>query len=103
MFAVDSIPAVFGVTTDPLIVYTSNMFAILSLRSLFAFVADVMTKLPYLEKSVALVLGFIGVKLVLEYFGVDVPTDASLAVVAMTLAGGVGVSLLAPPAEEEHP
>ena len=54
VFAVDSIPAVFGVTLDPLIVYSSNMFAIMSLRSLYSFVSTVMTELRFLDKSVAL-------------------------------------------------
>jgi TerC family integral membrane protein len=102
VFAVDSIPAVFGVTTDPFIVYTSNIFAILSLRSLFAFVADVMTKLHYLEKSVALVLGFIGLKLVIEYFGGEVDTGLSLEVVALLLGGGVVASLVFPRPDKEE-
>jgi len=100
VFAVDSIPAVFGVTLDPFVIYTSNMFAILSLRALFAFVADVMDDLHFLDKAVAVVLGFIGAKLVLEFAGVEVPTDVSLGVVASLLAGGVGLSYLLPEPEE---
>ena len=72
------------------------MFAILSLRSLFAFVADVMVQLPYLEKAVSLVLGFIGIKLIFEYFGGYFPTDFSLAIVAVILGGGVATSLMFP-------
>ena len=53
---------VFGVTTDPLIVYTSNLFAILSLRALYGFVATIMSELRYLDKSVAIVLGFVGMR-----------------------------------------
>ncbi|KAF8063006.1 hypothetical protein HT031_003845 [Scenedesmus sp. PABB004] len=78
VFAVDSIPAVFGVTLDPFIVYTSNMFAILSLRSLYAFVSTVMTELRFLDKAVALVLGFIGAKMLLEFADVTIPTSTSL-------------------------
>eukprot|EP00898_Chlorokybus_atmophyticus_P005742 jgi/Chlat1/6169/Chrsp41S05713 len=102
VFAVDSIPAVFGVTKDPFIVYTSNIFAILGLRSLYSFVADAIGTLRYLQPAVALVLGFIGVKMVADYLGYSLPTEASLAVVALTLGGGVGLSLLLPekPAEE---
>ena len=100
VFAVDSIPAVFGVTLDPFIVYTSNIFAILSLRGLYSFVARFMAKLHYLEKAVALVLGFIGLKIVAEFGGVGIPTDASLAVVATILAVGTGASLLLPEVEE---
>lgn len=94
IFAVDSIPAVFGVTLDPFIVYSSNMFAILSLRGLYGFVSNVLTKLKYLEKSVAVVLGVIGGKILVEFAGVDVPTSASLAAVVAILGGGVAASLL---------
>jgi TerC family integral membrane protein len=96
VFAVDSIPAVFGVTLDPFVVYTSNMFAILSLRSLYSFVSTVMTELRYLDKAVALVLGFIGVKMLLEFADVNIPTDVSLLVVGLTLGAGVGASILLP-------
>jgi TerC family integral membrane protein len=96
VFAVDSIPAVFGVTLDPFIVYTSNIFAILSLRGLYGFVATFMAKLQYLDKAVALVLGFIGVKILAEFGGLAIPTDASLGIVASILAAGVGASLLLP-------
>ncbi|GMH40660.1 hypothetical protein BSKO_08564 [Bryopsis sp. KO-2023] len=95
VFAVDSIPAVFGVTLDPFIVYSSNLFAILSLRSLYGFVSVVMKELKYLDKSVALVLGFIGAKMLADFGGYHVSTEASLGVVALLLSGGVGASLLA--------
>lgn len=96
VFAVDSIPAVFGVTLDPFIVYTSNIFAILSLRGLFTFVSTFMSKMRFLDKSVALVLGFVGAKILAEFAGVDVPTDFALEVVGAILAAGVGASLLFP-------
>jgi len=96
VFAVDSIPAVFGVTLDPFIVYTSNLFAILSLRSLYSFVSTIMSELRFLDKAVALVLAFIGGKMVAEFGGVEVPTDVSLMVVGALLGGGVGASLLLP-------
>jgi predicted tellurium resistance membrane protein TerC len=97
VFAVDSIPAVFGVTLDPFIVYTSNLFAILSLRSLYSFVSTIMTELRYLDKAVALVLAFIGAKMIgAEALGVDVSTGASLLAVGATLGGGVAASLLLP-------
>ncbi|KAL4424113.1 hypothetical protein ABPG75_001414 [Micractinium tetrahymenae] len=101
VFAVDSIPAVFGVTLDPFIVYTSNLFAILSLRGLYSFVATFMKELRFLDKAVALVLGFVGAKILADYAGCHVPTDVSLGVVAGILGLGVGTSLLLPtPAEE---
>ena len=96
VFAVDSIPAVFGVTKDPFIVYTSNIFAICSLRSLFGFVSAVVSELEYLETSVAVVLGFIGVKMIADYAGYSMSNEASLAVVASLLSGGVAASYLFP-------
>ena len=101
VFAVDSIPAVFGVTKDPFIVYTSNIFAICGLRSLFGFVSAVVSELEYLETSVAVVLGFIGVKMVADYAGYTMSTEASLAVVATLLSGGVAASYLFPSAPAE--
>uniref|UniRef100_A0A6V3AJS8 Uncharacterized protein n=1 Tax=Heterosigma akashiwo TaxID=2829 RepID=A0A6V3AJS8_HETAK len=93
-FAVDSVPAVFGVTTDPFIVYTSNLFAILGLRSLFTVLAKLVADLPYLEPAVGVVLGFIGAKLGAQYFGYEIPSAVSLEVVLACLAGGIGASLL---------
>uniref|UniRef100_A0A2C9VEE3 Uncharacterized protein n=1 Tax=Manihot esculenta TaxID=3983 RepID=A0A2C9VEE3_MANES len=68
-FAVDSIPAVFGVTRDPFIVFTSNLFAILGLRSLYTLISESMAELEYLQPSIAVVLGFIGCKMILDFFG----------------------------------
>jgi len=93
VFAVDSIPAVFGVTSNPLIVFTSNMFAIMGLRSLYTILSKAAADLKYLEPAVGIVLGFIGTKMVVEYFGTVVPTEYALAVVATLLSGGVGLSL----------
>ena len=101
VFAVDSIPAVFGVTLDPFIVYTSNIFAILSLRGLFTFVSTFMSQMKYLDKSVALVLGFVGFKIIAEFLGLNVPTDLSLGIVGAILSIGVGTSLLFPGASSE--
>lgn len=93
-FAVDSIPAVFGVTRDPFIVFTSNLFAILGLRSLYRLISEGMSDLEYLQPSIAVVLGFIGCKMILDYFGFHVSTEASLGVVATCLSAGVLLSLL---------
>ncbi|KAE9619473.1 putative integral membrane protein TerC [Lupinus albus] len=92
-FAVDSIPAVFGVTRDPFVVFTSNLFAILSLRSLYPIISEGMSELEYLQPSIAVVLGFIGSKMILDYFGIHVSTEASLAFVASSLTLGVLFSL----------
>lgn len=93
-FAVDSIPAVFGVTRDPFIVFSSNLFAILGLRSLYTLISESMSELEYLQPSIGIVLGFIGGKMILEFFGYHVSTEVSLGCVATTLSAGVLLSLL---------
>jgi tellurite resistance protein TerC len=92
VFAVDSIPAVFAVTTDPFIVYTSNIFAILGLRAMFFLLAGVMDRFRYLKPGLAAVLVFVGTKMMLT--GVyKIPIAASLGVVAGILAVAVVASL----------
>ncbi|KAK4493456.1 hypothetical protein RD792_006623, partial [Penstemon davidsonii] len=93
-FAVDSIPAVFGVTRDPFIVLTSNFFAILGLRSYYTLISESMGDMEYLQPSIAVVLGFIGCKMILDYFGFHIPTEVSLGLVATCLSGGVLLSLM---------
>lgn len=94
VFATDSVPAVLGTTQSPFIAYTSNVFAIFGLRSLFFLLSEAMTSFSYLEPAVNLVLGFIGTKIIVEYFHlVEVPTLGSLAIVVSILAAGVGLSL----------
>jgi len=94
VFAVDSIPAIFGVTEDALVVFSSNMFAIMGLRSLYIILSKAASELKYLEKAVAVVLGFIGAKLIAEYFGFNISTEVSLGVVVTMLGGGVAASVL---------
>ncbi len=93
IFAVDSIPAVFAVTTDPFIVFTSNIFAILGLRSLYFVLADIITRFAYLKVGLALVLMFVGAKMLLAGW-VKVPIALSLAVIATILAGSIVISWL---------
>ena len=98
IFAVDSIPAIFAVTLDPFIVFTSNVFAILGLRSLYFALAGLMGKFRHLKVSLALVLVFVGVKmLVAKHFHLH--PAVSLGVIAAILAGGV-IASLAHPAKE---
>ncbi len=99
-FAVDSIPACFGVTTDVFIVYTSNIFAILGLRSLFFLIAGLMASLRYLKIGVAVILAFIGVKILIEDF-FKIPVAASLGILAGILAVATLASLLIPHKETE--
>jgi tellurite resistance protein TerC len=95
VFAVDSIPAIFAVTSDPFIVYTSNIFAILGLRSLFFVLAGVVGSFHLLKPSLAAVLAFVGVKMLLIDL-VEIPIGASLGVVASLIAVGIVGSLLFP-------
>ncbi|MGQ0615101.1 MAG: TerC family protein [Planctomycetaceae bacterium] len=92
VFAVDSIPAIFAVTRDPFIVYTSNIFAILGLRSLFFLLAGVIDKFHYLKLGLGLVLLFVGFKMILTDV-VKIPIGLSLLVILLLLAGSVAASL----------
>jgi tellurite resistance protein TerC len=96
MFAVDSIPAIFAVTTDVFIVFTSNIFAILGLRSLFFLVEGLVSRLRFLKIGVAAILAFIGVKILIKPL-FDIPVFASLAVLAGVLVVSALASLLIPP------
>src|SRR5512138_207993 len=93
IFAVDSIPAIFAVTTDPFIVYTSNVFAILGLRSLYFALAGVMDKFHYLKIGLGVVLAFVGVKMLLAHSAWKIDTLVALGVVVAILAVSVVASL----------
>ena len=101
-FAVDSIPAVFGITRDPFIVYTSNIFAILGLRALYFLLAGVLGYFRYLGIGLALVLVFVGGKMITERW-VHLPVGASLLVVGAILLLAILISLRAGPAETYKP
>lgn len=92
LFAVDSIPACFAVTTDPFLVFTSNAFAVLGLRSLYFALAGMMDRFCHLEKSLVVVLAFVGVKMLLAHAW-PIPSAVSLAVIVGALAVGIGTSL----------
>ena len=94
IFAVDSIPAIFAVTTDPFIVYTSNVFAILGLRSLYFALAGVMDKFHYLKVGLGAVLTFVGVKMLLGHTAWKIDTLVALGVVAAILAASIVASLI---------
>jgi tellurite resistance protein TerC len=96
-FAADSIPAVFAITRDPFIVFTSNIFAILGLRSLYFLLADAMDRFRYLKWGLGFVLIFVGVKMLISNY-LEIPTGISLAVVAGMLAASIVLSLRKPPA-----
>ncbi len=106
VFAVDSIPAVIAITHDPFLVFTSNVFAILGLRSLYFALADLLGRFHLLKYSLVIILAFVGVKMLLEKLLVSHDADvksivnlASFAVIALTLVGGVVASFAFP---EKH-
>jgi tellurite resistance protein TerC len=99
MFATDSIPAILAISRDPFIVYTSNVFAILGLRSLFFALAGLMTMFHFLAYGLSAILTFIGVKMLLASVW-EIPTDWALAVVGIVLAASVVLSLAFPKKSE---
>lgn len=94
LFAVDSIPAIFSITTDPFIVFTSNIFAILGLRNLYFFLANMLDKFKYMKYSLIFVLMFVGFKMIFVHF-IHIPALVSLAVILLSLILGVIASLTA--------
>lgn len=116
IFAVDSVPAVLAVSDDAFIVYTSNAFAILGLRALYFMLAGLLDRFHYLNKGLAIILAFIGVKLILQASHKmispsipEIPSPISLAVIVVVLAGSVVLSIKRPapqgvvePAEEQR-
>jgi tellurite resistance protein TerC len=93
VFAVDSIPAVFAITRDPFIVYTSNVCAILGLRSLYFLLANLIGRFIYLKNGLALVLAFVGIKMIVADF-VHLPNGLSLAVIVIILAVTITISVV---------
>lgn len=97
MFAFDSVPAVLAITSDPFLVFTSNIFAILGMRSMYFFLAAAKKFLVHLEKAVICILLFIGVKMLIQVaFGQHLPTFLSLGVVITLLTAGVAASFIWP-------
>jgi tellurite resistance protein TerC len=99
VFAVDSIPAVFGITRDPFLVFTSNLFAVLGLRSLYFLLADLLRRFRYLKPALAVLLAFVGTKMLLDRVW-HPPVWVPLAGVAIILGGGILLSLRSPGGRE---
>ena len=99
IFAIDSIPAIFGITRDPFIVFTSNIFAVMGLRSLFFLLAHVVTKFHLLKYGLAIILTFVGVKMMIEHW-VHIPIMLSLGVVLGVLTLSIIASLIWPQAQQ---
>ena len=92
IFAIDSVPAILEITSDPFLVFSSNIFAILGLRSMYFFLANMLAKFSYLEYSLIAILSFVGLKMLLHDF-IEIPEWASLAFIAVSLLAGIIVSL----------
>lgn len=99
IFAVDSIPAAFAITTNEFIIYTSNIFAILGLRAKFFLLAGIIDKFYLLQKGLSFILVFIGAKMLLEIFSIHVPISVSFTVILVTLTLSVILSLIIPQKE----
>ena len=93
VFALDSIPAVFAITQNKMIVYTSNTFAVLGLRSLFFLLRGAVEKFKYLKEGIAIVLIFIGLKMLISYFGIEFPVWVSLVAIVVCLGGSILFSI----------
>ncbi|WP_310559932.1 TerC/Alx family metal homeostasis membrane protein, partial [Flavobacterium sp.] len=92
LFAVDSVPAILAITSDPFLVFSSNIFAILGLRSMYFFLSNMLEKFSYLEYSLIAILSFVGVKMIIHKW-IEIPEWASLGFIALSLLVGILVSL----------
>jgi len=88
LFAIDSIPAILAITTDPFIVFSSNIFAVMGLRSMFFFVVGMLEKFKYISYSLVVILAFVGVKMIISHH-VEIPEWLSLAVIISSLTVGM--------------
>jgi tellurite resistance protein TerC len=94
VFALDSIPAVFSISQDPFIIYTSNIFAVMGLRAMFFLLIGVIRKFKYFQQGISFILMFIGVKMLLELFDFKLPTVISLAVILVMLSSSILLSVI---------
>ncbi len=101
LFAVDSVPAILAITSDPFLVFSSNIFAILGLRSMYFFLANMLEKFSYLEYSLIAILTFVGVKMLIHKW-IEIPEWASLGFIGLSLAIGIVVSLQISKKEENN-
>ena len=102
IFALDSVPAILAITTDPFIVYSSNVFAVLGMRALYFAMAGLVPLFHYLEYGLSLVLFFIGAKMIVDkLFELHISVEIALGVIALLIGGSIVLSLLAPPKDEQ--
>ena len=93
IFALDSIPAVFAISQDKMIIYTSNIFAVLGLRSLFFLLKGAINKFDYLQEGIATVLVLIGIKMLIEFFNIKIETWVSLLIILLCIGSSIIYSL----------
>jgi tellurite resistance protein TerC len=101
IFAVDSIPAAFAITTNPFLIYTSNIFAVLGLRAMFFMLAGIIDKFYLLQKGLSIILFFIGSKMLLGIFEIHIAVELSFTVIVVTLALSIIFSVLIPKKQEQ--
>ena len=99
LFALDSIPAILAITADPFIVFSSNILAILGLRSMYFLISSMLNKFRYINYSLVVILAYVGLKLIFSHH-VEIPEWLSLLVIALSLAGGIVASVMIPSKEE---
>lgn len=100
LFALDSIPAILAITSDPFIVFSSNILAILGLRSMYFVISRMLAKFRYINYSLVVILAFVGVKMILAH-NMEIPEWLSLAVIILSLAAGIILSIVFPAKEDE--
>ncbi|MCT8340280.1 TerC family protein [Flavobacteriaceae bacterium TK19130] len=99
LFALDSIPAILAITADPFIVFSSNILAILGLRSMYFLISRMLQKFRFINYSLVVILGFVGIKMILVHH-VEIPEWLSLGIIVLALAGGIIASIMIPVEEE---
>jgi tellurite resistance protein TerC len=102
LFALDSIPAILAITADPFIVFSSNILAILGLRSMYFLISRMLTKFRYINYSLVVILAFVGVKMIISH-NVEIPEWLSLSVIGVSLSAGIVASLLIPDTNPQLP
>lgn len=102
LFALDSIPAILAITADPFIVFSSNILAILGLRSMYFLISRMLTKFRFINYSLVIILAFVGVKMILAH-NIEIPEWLSLGVIGLSLAGGIIASIIIPDPNPQLP
>lgn len=101
LFALDSIPAILAITADPFIVFSSNIFAILGLRSMYFLISNMLQKFRFINYSLVIILAFVGLKMLFSHH-IELPEWLSLSVISVSLTGGIAASLLIPETNKEE-